>query len=925
MPIRHGGPKLLGRRTECEALERMLTGVRAGQSSVRVLRGEAGVGKTVLLEYVAERATGCMVARAAGAQAEMELAFAGLQQLCAPMLDRLESLPTPQRNALGTAFGLTEGPAPDRFLVGLAVLSLMSQAADDRPLVCLLDDAQWLDRESLQALEFVGRRLLAESVALVFAVRRSGDEAPLAGLPELLVEGLVNGDARALLGSVIAWPLDERVRDQIVAETHGNPLALLELPRGLTPAEMAGGFGLPSVAPLPGRIEESFRRRLARLPASTRRLLLVAAAEPVGEPALVWRAAGLLGIEIEAAEPAEAEGLVQFGARVTFRHPLVRSAIYRAASPSQRREVHRALAQATDPQRDPDRRAWHLAQAAPGPDEEVASELERSAGRAQARGGLAAAAAFLERSAALTPEPGRRAERALAAAGAHAQAGEFDAALRLLATARAGPLEELQSAQADLLRGRIASVSGRGRDAPPLLLTAARRLEPLDVGLARETYLEALSAAQYAGPFVTDGSLRTTAEAARAAPASSQPPGAPDLLLDGLSLLITEGPAAAAPSLKRAVGAFTGTGSSAAEGERWLWLAWPSAQILWDDEAWHQLTTRGVQLARDAGALSVLPIALQQRAGLHLYEGHFAAAAATCDEAASIAEATGGALPPYVPLAIAAFRGREEEASELAETTMADVMHRGEGLGLTFVPWAMAVLYNGLARYQDALAAAQAPTEYPDEQVWRLLTAVELIEAAARSGVPEQASDALERLSRSTRASGSDWALGIEACARALVTEGERADSLHLEAIDRLGRTRIRVALARAHLVYGEWLRRDRRRTDAREQLRAAHEMFVAMGAEGFAERARRELAATGETVRRRTVETRDELTAQEAQIARLASDGHTSPEIGAQLFLSPRTVDWHLRKVFAKLGINSRRQLPTALSETPHASAPTS
>ncbi|MEN3281043.1 MAG: hypothetical protein V7607_2183, partial [Solirubrobacteraceae bacterium] len=520
-------------------------------------------------------------------------------------------------------------------------------------------------------------------------------------------------------------------------------------------------------------------------------------------------------------------------------------------------------------------------------------------------------------SAALTPHAAPRAQRVLAAARAHAQAGAFDAALGLLATAEAGPLEGLQRARVDLLRGQIAMASSRGRDAPPLLLKAARRLESLDAGLARETYLEALFAAVYAGRFADGGGLREVAECVRAGPAAPQPPGANDLLLDGLALLITEGRAAAAPMLKRALSAFGSLGVSNEEGARWLWLAGTVTQVLWDDESWDALSARHVQFARDAGALGVLPMALSQRAGMREFEGEFAAAASVIEEAREIAEAIGSQLPPYAPVTLAAFRGLELQTSELIETSERDLVRRGEGVALTFVQWASAVLYNGLGRYEDALAAAQRAGEDPDELFFSLWAAVELIEAATRSGVPEQAAGALERLSESTRASGSDWALGTEACARALLSDGEAAEPLYLDAIERLGRTRIRVALARAHLLYGEWLRRERRRMDARNQLRTAHEMFVAMGAEGFAERARRELVATGETVRKRTVETRDELTAQEAQIARLAGEGHTSPEIAAQFFLSPRTVDWHLRKVFAKLGINSRRQLRTALAET--------
>jgi DNA-binding CsgD family transcriptional regulator len=909
---------LWGRFHECEVLDRLLEAVRGGESGALVVRGEPGVGKSALLEYVAERPSGCRVARTAGVQSEMELAFSGLGQLCASMLDRVDRLPGPQRDALRTAFGLAGGAAPDRFLVGLAVLSLLSEVAGEKPLVCLVDDAQWLDRASAQILAFVARRLVAESVAMVFAVREPNDCPDLTGLPELLIGGLGDDDGRALLASVIRWPLDERVRDRIVAETHGNPLALLELPRGLTPAQLAGGFGLPSVAALPGRIEDSFAQRLAPLPAATRRLLLLAAAEPLGDSVLLARAVDRLGIKAEAGDAAESEGLVEFCIQVTFRHPLVRSAIYRSASPEQRREAHQALAEATDAQLDPDRRAWHFAQAAPGPDEQVASELERCAQRAQARGGLAAAAAFLERSAALTLDPGRRAGRALAAARVMAQSGAFDAALRLLATAEAGPLDGLQHAGAELLRGQIAFASSRGSEAPALLLKAAKSFEPLDAGLARETYLEALSAAQYAGRFARGGGTWEAAQAARRAPAASQPPSAPDLLLDGLALVNTAGFAVAAPALTRALSAFSSEDTPAGETLRWLWLAVPAAQIRWDDESWHLLSTRHVGLARETGALGILPMALNQRAGLQLFEGDFAAAASLIEEAGAITEATGRQLPPYAPLGLAAFVGREVEASELIKASAREMVRRGEGVGLTFIHFVTAVLYNGLGRYQDALAAAQRTDDDPHERLFSMWAAVELIEAAARSGLPEQAAGALERLSEGTRASGSNWALGIQAYTRALLSDGESAELLYREAIDRLGRTRVRVTLARARLLYGEWLRRQQRRTDARHQLRTAHQMFTAMGAEGFAERTRRELEATGETARKRSVATTSRLTAQETQIAELAREALTNAEIGAQLFISPRTVEYHLSHVFTKLGINSRMQLHRVLPTNP-------
>jgi DNA-binding CsgD family transcriptional regulator len=909
---------LWGRGEQCAALDGMLADVRSGRSRALVVRGEAGIGKTALLTYAAETAPDFQLARAWGVESEMELPFAALQQLCGRMLSRLDRLPGPQRDALGVAFGLRSGAAPDRFLVGLAVLGLLSEVAAEQPLLCLIDDAQWLDQASVQALAFVARRLDAESVAVIFGTRDPGPVGDLAGLPGLALAGLSDADARTLLASVLPGRLDERVRDQIIAESGGNPLALLELPDAVTAAELAGGFGLPGAGPLSGRVEDIFRRRLAPLPATTRRLLLLAAAEPVGDPVLLWRAAGRLGIGAGAAEAAESDGLLEIGARVTFRHPLVRSAIYRPASPQERREVHRALAEATDPDVDPDRRAWHLAQAAPGPDEDVASELERSAGRAQARGGLAAAAAFLERSSALTPKPGRRAERALAAAQAKAQAGAFDAALGLLATAQAGPLDEFQRARADLLQAQIAFAVSRGSDAPPLLLTAAKRLEPLDVGLARETYLEALQAAMFVGRLARGGGLPEVAQAARGAPASSHPRRAADLLLDGLVLLITEGYPAGTPMLRRALSAFRSEDISREEGLRWLWLACRAAVDLWDDETWYVLSARHVQLARDAGALSVLPIALISRMGVYLWTGELSGAASLNHEVEAVTEATGSHLAPYGALGLAAFRGREAEASGLIETSMKEVVDRGEGQGLALMDWTSAVLYNGVGRYEDALDAAQQAGEHPEELPfgWGL---VELIEAATRSGKAARATDALQRLSETTRASGTDWALGIEARSRALLSDGEAAERLYREAIDRLGHTRVRWALARAHLLYGEWLRRENRRIDAREQLRTAHRMLTSIGADGFAERAARELRATGEQVRKRTPETTttSQLTARETQISQLAGDGLSNPEIAAQLFMSRRTVEYHLHKIFTKLAISSRNQLHGALANS--------
>jgi DNA-binding CsgD family transcriptional regulator len=903
-----GPEKLLGRVQERAALNALLDGARAGRSGVLVLRGEAGVGKTALLEWGVESAAGLRVARAAGVESEMELAFAALQQLCAPLLDKLGGLPDPQRAALGVVFGLEAGPAPERFLVGLAVLSLLSEAAEEgQPLLCVVDDAQWLDRASAQALAFVARRLLAEPVALVVATREPGGE--LRGLPELLVEGLGEGDARELLSMVISGPLDERVRDRIVAETRGNPLALLELPREMTPTDLAGGFGVPGMSGVPGRIEDSFRRRLAGLPAATRRLMLVAAAESVGDPALVWAAAQRLGIGAGALSPAADAGLLTIGHQVMFRHPLVRSAAYRAAAPPERRAAHQALACAMDPEADPDRRAWHRAQATLGPDEEVAAELERSAGRAQGRGGMAAAAAFLERSATLTLDPTRRAERALAAAQAKCQAGAFEAALGLLATAEAEPPDDpFWRARADLLRGQIAFASSHGSDVPPLLLKAARQFERLDPRLARETHLDALAAATFAGRLARGGGVREVAEAARAAPPPPGPARGPDLLLDGLALLICEGYPAGVPELRRAMRAFRGADISAEEGLRWLWLACHAARMVWDYDTWDVLSDRQVRLARDTGALIALPPAFNTRAGAHLFAGEFTAAASMVAQAESVTEATGSSIAPYGAMGLAVFQGREAQAPQLIQAVTSDAERRGEGLALGFAQYAAAVLGNSLGRYEEALAAAQRASEDSPAAYYAEWALAELVEAAARSAQPGRAAGALRRLSDIARACGTDWALGIEARSRALVGDGEATENLYREAIDRLGR--LRMELGRAHLVYGEWLRRQRRRRDAREQLGRAYEIFHSIGAEAFAERARIELRASGGQAREHAAETRDPLTAQEALIARLAGEGTSNPQIAAQLFISPATVAYHLRKVFTKLDISSRNQL---------------
>ncbi|MER6954208.1 AAA family ATPase [Streptomyces sp. NPDC000618] len=913
------GPRVgfLGRQEECRTLDGLLEGAKGGRSAVLVLRGEAGIGKTELLHHLLERSTGCRVVRAAGVQSEMELSYAGLHQLCAPLLGGLDHLPEPQRDALRTAFGLRVGNAPDRFLVGLATLSLLADAAGDQPLVCLVDDAQWLDHVSAQTLAFAARRLLAESILLVFAVREPTAGEILAGLPELPVRGLTESDSRTLLGLVVTGPLDQRVRDRIIAETRGNPLALLELPHGLSTAELAGGFGHPDAQPLAGQIEQGFLRRVQSLPAGTQRLLLTAAAEPIGDVPLLRRAAALLGIDLEAAAvDAEASGLMTLGTWVRFRHPLVRSAAYRAADLYDRREVHRALADATDAELDPDRRAWHLARATAGPDESVAAELERSAGRAQARGGVAAAAAFLDRAAELTPDPVRRGTRQLAAAQAKYQAGAFDAARELADAAELSALDELEAAQSKLLRGRIMSASRSAGAGIPLMLEAAKRLWPLDARIARETYRDAIYAALTAGRLPNGGVLEV-AQAVLSAPTPVEPTR-DDLLLDGVARMITDGYAVGAPLVLRALNEFRTDDVSRAEGLDWLPLVCRMAHSTWDFDTWSVLSARLVDMARETGALSVLPSALLLRLSNRVFAGDLAGADSLVAEASAIGEATGSSFfAHYSALVVEPWKGRESATRQAIDAITQDLLLRGDGKVITATQWAAAVLYNGLGRYEEAFAAARRGCENPQELGLSIQSTAELVEAAARLGRPADAAEAVRRISDMAQAGGTDWALGASALARALVSEGKAADARYREAVERLGDTQVRMDTARARLLYGEWLRRENRRADARAQLGAAHESLGHMGAEGFAERARRELQATGAKVRGpRTAATQAALTPQEAQIARLAGEGLTNPEIGAQLFISPHTVEWHLRKVFSKLGIASRKEIGTLREE---------
>ncbi|MFI8185745.1 AAA family ATPase [Actinacidiphila glaucinigra] len=919
-------PVLVGRHRECEALDDLLVGLRNGEPRICVLRGEAGIGKSVLLEYTASQASQVTVTRARGIEADMELPYATLHQLCGPFLAGAEALPGPQRNALHVAFGMAAGDPPDRFLVGLAVLTLLTRASETRPVLVVVDDAQWVDQVSLQTLEFVTRRLLAEAVAMVFAVRDPEGQSALAGLPEMRIGGLDAAAGGKLLEAAVGGRLEKRVRDRFVAELHGNPLALLECSRGRSAAELA--YGLDSSSPeangtVPSRIERDFAGRLRSLPASTRTLLLIAAAEPVGDAQLLVRAAASLKITPDAA-PARAAGLIEVGESLRFRHPLVRSAVYHQADPEERRAVHRALATATDPVLDPDRRAWHAAQALDEPDEEVAAGLEQAAGRARQRGGMAAEAILLERAAEVTPDPRLRGRRALAAAEAHCSAASPDRATEQATLAELSPLDPLDRAHVARLRARILFARSRSDEAAPLLLDAAAQFTAAGSPLARETYLEAISATIFAGTVHGATGAQAAAIAARGSGAPPSESKAADQLLDGVATLLAGGYETGGPALRRALELLAHEDLGTREATmRWLLLAPVALEAFinyaWDLTAWDTLSARAVRLARDIGALGVLPPTLIYAGGVHIHTGEFAEAERLIDEADAIATATGQAPHTYATLVLAAWRGNEDAAAGIIEKAKKRATQSGEVSLLGAAGYIQGVLFNGLARYDQALVAARSGIEH-DGFNFTGLSLVEHVEAATRCGELDQARASLARLAELTRAAETGWARGVTARSQALLTDGDEADGLFRNAIEELSRDRVAVAVevARTHLLYGEWLRRAGRRSLAREHLRTAHEMFEAMPANAFAERARHELLACGERIRVREAKSPSALTPQESRIAALAADGMTNPKIGAELFISPHTVEWHLRKVYTKLGISSRRALRGALAITP-------
>jgi len=905
--------RLIGRQIEEAIIDRALANARGGESSVLVVHGDPGVGKSVLLEYAVETASDFQVAQTSGFEGESNLDYAALQILCAPIMKFAEALPSPQREALSVAFGTSAGQAPNALLVGLAALGLMSEAAGRQPLLCLVDDLQWLDQASAMALTFAARRLLAEPVALIFATRDVGAE--LARFPQLPVGPLGSRDALALLESALTMPLDQLVLERLVAETAGNPLAIVELPRGLTQSQLAGGFGLPGALSVTARIEQSYRQRLARLPTNSRQLILVAAADPLGDSALLWSAAERLGIPEKAAEALESEGLLVIDGAVTFRHPLVRSVVYASAEPHERREAHRVIADVSNPEVDSDRRAWHRSQATLTQDENVASDLERSAESARARGGYSAAAAFLERSVALTSDPKRRTDRALRAAEAKRVAGALNSALELAAIAENGPLDDIQRAQIDVLRGRIAFAGTRGKEAAPLMLRAASLLEGIDLRLAHETYLDALVAALFAGRLAQhDAGALTVARRALRAPLTIGPRPASELLLEGLALLITGSYNSGTTALKLAMAGFAAVDAPNQDLLRWGWVAGSTAGVIWDHGSWEALSARQEQIARELGALTILPFALSIRAGATLYAGNCAEASFLVDQAREVSAASENLRFRNASLLVAVFRGDDIEARKLIEEITKDSAARGEGAAIVTASWAKAFICNALGQYEVAYSAATEALKDPNDFVYSGLAIVELIEAASRVGKEDEAEPYFSRLVERTDASGTDWALAVQARSRALLATTEDAEALYVEAIDRLVTTSVQFEVARTRLLYGEWLRRQRRQKDARIQLRKSHEMFMQFGTLAFAERAAAELRATGEPVQKQATDTDYDLTPQESRIATLAAQGLTNPAIAEQMFISSATVEYHLWKVYRKLGIKSRTQIANKL-----------
>jgi DNA-binding NarL/FixJ family response regulator len=911
---------LLGRRAERAAIDRVLDAARSGFSGTVVLRGGPGVGMSTLLQYAVASAPDLRVCGIAGVESEISMEFGGLHQLLVPFLPRLDGLPPPQRSALRVAFGQEAGPPPERFLVGLAALTLLSQAAEEQPLLCIIDDAHWLDPESAQVLGFVARRLCADRVGFIAAVGEPAAQRVFEQLPTITVDGLPDAEARELLTSVAAGALNAQAVDRILADTRNNPLALVELGTEYTADQLSGRAVQPEPLPLGQRLQEHFLRQVRSLPPDAQAFALLAAADPGGDRARLWRAAVQAGIDPDAASAETAgAGVLEFpGNAVRFRHPLLRSAVYHGANAADRRQAHRAWSEAGLP----DLRVWHLAAAAVIPDEELAAELQDTAERAGTRGGYAARAALLRRSADLTPDDARRAEREVALAEARLMAGDPAGAQKILDGALPRPASVTACCRAQRLEGAIRFAQGNAAESARILASASNALVD-DDRMARDTMLLALQAAIWAGPAQT----REIAAAARVFP---RVPGASasvsDLLLEGYSARFTLGYEASIPPFRAAVTALLADDLDPAVGLRWFALGTAAAGSLWDDQATFDLSDRWEKMARTAGAFTTLPVALAFHALSDCQAGHFRDAEARWAEMAEILAVSRGpgvlGVNSHSNGLLLACRGHLTEARAAGLAQIHESSGRGQGgpadIGRYIV--ALADLFGG--DYAAAMSYAQTVTE-DDPAYTAEATLPELVEAAVRAGDYDAAATARKTLSERALAAGTPWALGLRARCEALQAEGADAEGYYLESISQLERCRMAVDLARTHLLYGQWLRRAKRRRDARHELRTAHDMFAAMGADRFGEQAAAELRATGERARARTPETAVDLTPQETRVADLAAAGASDSEIAAQLFISPSTVDYHLRKVFRKLQVTSRTQLAGLLRSGPGGDRP--
>ncbi len=905
---------LFGRSTERELLGQLLARCAEELSAALVLRGDPGTGKTALLDDTAATATarGMRTARLTGVESETQLGYAALHRLLLLFPEYLKRLPGQQRDALRVAFGLAAGPSPDRFLVALAVLTLLAEEASEEPLVCIVDDAQWLDPESAVVLAFAARRLQAERVVLLFAIRTGeGQSTAFTGLPELPVGGLAADDAAGLLDCLTEGRLNPAVGMRLITGTEGNPLALIELVRELSTAQLAGAVALPDPLPASSLLERLFSHRISQLAADTRLLLALAAAEPTASVDLLWRAAGQLGIDPDTAASADIGDLVTFGPPVAFGHPLVRSVTYHGTPPAQRRHIHRVLA-AESPQQE--RVAWHLAMAATEPNAGVADKLERAAEGARERGGYAATATFYSRSAELSVDEEQRARRLLAAAEAELTAGAPDRAAALLDQVSAGPATAVQAGLTVRLRGQLSLATGQLTRAPAQLLAAARALTPVDATIGMQTLLQALEAANYAGRAAVEEMRAVAAEILPGKPAADPAAGSiTDCLLYGFLHWFAGEHMRAAPLLRSAIAELRAEDTDEQIRLAWLQAGCFAASELLDDEERTALAADFVRLARRRGALTALPLALTFAGEADARAGRLDQAAAAHAEGQAISAATGNpgipgqASPPDLLLLI--WRGRAAEARAAAAAIAAEMTSRGIGSGVSYMHTWLAVLEIGLANYREALSHGLYACR-EDSLGTGCFALPELIEAAARCRELGVAKQALGQLAVRAQAGGAPWGLGLLARSRALVADDDAAEDLYQEAIAPLGRTRARTDLARAHLVYGEWLRRQRRRRDARDQLRTAHDMLADMGVGAFAQRAQIELNSFGERARQRSADATSALTAQEAQIAGLVSHGLANRDIAAQLFLSPATVEYHLRGIYRKLGVTSRAEL---------------